>query len=247
MNTTDKHQATINLAKGTAVAGLAGATAGATIGILRQKPVMNYAFSGGLNASLFGMTFIASREAFLRYQRAQNPAYGLKDSQTMSIDMLWSSTLAGAFTGGVLATLARGPKALPSGSVMFGLMGFSGQWMINRLHRMRQSRILASSSSLSDDKAVTAATVATGPTTTTTTATTTTTTSSSSPSSTTETAGHHHNHRQEEGVNMLLQVLPVRGTHMDDYEVKLQTRLDSIDKEMAFLQAEQSRRQQKQE
>ncbi|KAF9974013.1 hypothetical protein BGZ73_002710 [Actinomortierella ambigua] len=246
MTTADKHQATIDLAKGTAVAALAGATAGATIGILRQKPVMNYAFSGGLNASLFGMTFIASREAFLRYQRAQNPAYGLKDSQTMSIDMLWSSTLAGAFTGGVLATLARGPKALPSGSFMFGVMGFSGQWIVNRLHRMRQERILASPALMDTTSKPTPTATAPAPATETATATPVATHSSASPASSGVTSTlAAHTHQQKEGASKLLNVLPVRGTHMDDYEVKLRTRLENIDKEVAFLEAEQLRRQQK--
>ncbi|KAG0245380.1 hypothetical protein BGW41_000007 [Actinomortierella wolfii] len=230
---TDKHEAAIDLAKGTAVAGLAGATAGATIGILRQKPVMSYAFSGGLNASLFGMTFIASREALLRYQRSKNPAFGLKDSQTMSIDMLWSSTFAGAFTGGVLATLARGPKAMPSGAFMFGMMGLSGQWVVNRLHRWRQDRILHSAI-----PTVAAGTKTVDPP---------SLPSSTSPHSATTTAEKpqkdQHIHAQEEGASVLLQVLPVRGTHMDDYEIKLRTRLNYIDKEVAFLQAEQLRRQ----
>ncbi|OAQ31972.1 hypothetical protein K457DRAFT_340977 [Linnemannia elongata AG-77] len=68
------------------------------------------------------MTFIAFRESFLRLQREKNPYYGLKDSQTMDIDHLWSSTIAGAFTGGILAALARGPKAVPSGTFMFGVL-----------------------------------------------------------------------------------------------------------------------------
>ncbi|KAF9360648.1 DNA-binding protein rif1 [Mortierella sp. AD094] len=131
-----------DLVKGTLVAGVAGATAGATIGILRQQPVAQYAFSGGLNASLFGMTFIAFRESFLRFQRNKNPYYGLKDSQTMDIDQLWSSTVAGACTGGILSALARGPKTVPSGTFMFGAMALGGQWVLNKANRYRQDRIL---------------------------------------------------------------------------------------------------------
>ncbi|KAF9439067.1 hypothetical protein BGZ76_000549 [Entomortierella beljakovae] len=131
-----------DLAKTTIVAGIAGATAGATIGILRQKPVVQYSVSGGLNASLFGMTFFAFRESFLRYQRSKNPYYGFKDSQTMDIDQLWSSTIAGSCTGGILSALARGPKAVPSGAFMFGVMGMGGQWILSRANRIRQDKIL---------------------------------------------------------------------------------------------------------
>ncbi|KAG0380220.1 hypothetical protein BGX24_009557 [Mortierella sp. AD032] len=131
-----------DLLKGTAIAGATGATAGTIIAILKQKPIGSYAFSGGLNASLFGMTFIASRESFLRLQREKNPYYGLKDSQTMDIDHLWSSTCAGAFTGGILAALARGPKAVPSGTFMFGAMALGGQWVLTKMNRYRQDRIL---------------------------------------------------------------------------------------------------------
>ncbi|KAF9927702.1 hypothetical protein FBU30_002966 [Linnemannia zychae] len=133
---------TKNLLKGTAIAGLTGATAGGIIGILKHKPVGAYAFSGGLNASLFGMTFIAFRESFLRLQREKNPYYGLKDSQTMDIDQLWSSTLAGAFTGGILAALSRGAKAVPSGTFMFGVMGMGGQWVLTKINRYRQDKII---------------------------------------------------------------------------------------------------------
>ncbi|KAF9280684.1 hypothetical protein BGZ68_007083 [Mortierella alpina] len=132
-----------DLVKGTAAAAVLGATAGAVLGILRQKPVAGYAFSGGLNASLFGMTFIAFRESFLRFQRNKNPFFGLKDSQTMDIDQLWSSTVAGACTGGILAALARGPKAVPSGTFMFSAMAFGGQWIWTKTNRYRQNRILA--------------------------------------------------------------------------------------------------------
>ncbi|KAF9115603.1 DNA-binding protein rif1 [Mortierella sp. AM989] len=124
-----------DLVKGTLVAGLAGATAGTTIGILRQQPVMEYAISGGLNASLFGMTFIG-------IVRGKNPYYGLKDSQTMDIDHLWSSTVAGACTGGILSALARGPKAVPSGTFMFGAMALGGQLVLTKANRYRQDVIL---------------------------------------------------------------------------------------------------------
>ncbi|GJJ75374.1 hypothetical protein EMPS_07732 [Entomortierella parvispora] len=141
----DEHRKEVgkDLIKGTLIAGTAGATVGAVMGILKQQPVAGYAFSGGLNASLFGMTFIAFRESFLRFQQGKNPYFGLKDSQTMEIDQLWSSTIAGACTGGILSALARGPKAVPSGTFMFGAMALGGQWVWSKTNRFRQNRILA--------------------------------------------------------------------------------------------------------
>ncbi|KAF9327156.1 hypothetical protein BG006_009490 [Podila minutissima] len=137
-----------DLVKGTLIAGAMGATVGAALGIMRQQPVPSYAFSGGLNASLFGMTFIAFRESFLRFQRSKNPYFGLKDSQTQAVDELWSSTVAGAFTGGILSALARGPKAVPSGTFMFGAMACGGQWIYSKASRYRQNQILAANPDL---------------------------------------------------------------------------------------------------
>ncbi|KAG0279321.1 hypothetical protein BGZ95_001570 [Linnemannia exigua] len=201
-----------DLLKGTAIAGATGATAGVIIAILKQKPVGSYAFSGGLNASLFGMTFIASRESFLRLQREKNPYYGLKDSQTMDIDHLWSSTCAGAFTGGILAALARGPKAVPSGTFMFGVMALGGQWVLTKTNRYRQDRILTNTVPID-------ALPASSP------------LSSSSKSSSRDAVG-----------TGLLKVLPVHRTDVDDYEARLTQKLALIEQEEAILKEERLRR-----
>ncbi|KAG0210047.1 hypothetical protein BGX28_009724 [Mortierella sp. GBA30] len=202
-----------DLVKGTAIAGALGATAGTVIGILRQKPVAGYAFSGGLNASLFGMTFIAFRESLLRFQRNKNPYFGLKDSQTMDIDQLWSSTIAGACTGGILAALARGAKAVPSGTFMFGVMACGGQWVWTKTNRFRQDRILAT---VPIDTAL-----------------------STSPSSQSGTAGGHRDHTVGTGI---LNVLPVHRTDVDDYEAKLRQKLQLLESEQRTLEAEVERR-----
>ncbi|KAF9146104.1 hypothetical protein BGX30_004384 [Mortierella sp. GBA39] len=202
-----------DLLKGTAIAGVTGATAGGIIGILRQKPVGAYAFSGGLNASLFGMTFIAFRESFLRLQREKNPYYGLKDSQTMDIDHLWSSTIAGAFTGGILAALARGPKSVPSGTFMFGVMAMGGQWVLTKTNRYRQDRILASTVPLE-----------------------------SLPASSPLASSRSSNSRDAVGTG-ILNVLPVHRTDVDDYEVKLKQKLELIEREQAILKEEVLRRE----
>ncbi|ORZ08281.1 hypothetical protein BCR41DRAFT_399361 [Lobosporangium transversale] len=75
--------------------------------------------------------------------RNKNPYFGLKDPQTIEIEQLWSSTLAGACTGGILAALARGCKAVPSGTIMFGVMALSGQWIWSKTNRYRQKKVLA--------------------------------------------------------------------------------------------------------
>ncbi|KAK3837765.1 MAG: hypothetical protein JOS17DRAFT_731785 [Linnemannia elongata] len=201
-----------DLLKGTAIAGVTGATAGGIIGILKQKPVGAYAFSGGLNASLFGMTFIAFRESFLRLQREKNPYYGLKDSQTMDIDHLWSSTIAGAFTGGILAALARGPKAVPSGTFMFGVMAMGGQWVLTKTNRYRQDRILTSTVPLE-----------------------------SLPASSPLVSSKSSSSRDAVGTG-ILNVLPVHRTDVDDYEVKLRQKLELIEREQAVLKEEALRR-----
>ncbi|KAF9294732.1 hypothetical protein BGZ88_003451 [Linnemannia elongata] len=201
-----------DLLKGTAIAGVTGATAGGIIAILKQKPVGAYAFSGGLNASLFGMTFIAFRESFLRLQREKNPYYGLKDSQTMDIDHLWSSTIAGAFTGGILAALARGPKAVPSGTFMFGVLAMGGQWVFTKTNRYRQDRILTSTVPLE-----------------------------SLPASSPLVSSKSSSSRDAVGTG-ILNVLPVHRTDVDDYEVKLKQKLELIEREQTILKEEALRR-----
>ncbi|KAF9984726.1 hypothetical protein BGZ75_003726 [Mortierella antarctica] len=210
-----------DLVKGTAAAAVLGATSGAVLGILRQKPVAGYAFSGGLNASLFGMTFIAFRESFLRFQRNKNPFFGLQDSQTMDIDQLWSSTVAGACTGGILAALARGPKAVPSGTFMFSAMAFGGQWIWTKTNRYRQNRILSSTpidvSSSESESSVTATAAA---------------------------RKSGHNNKDATVGTGLLNILPVHRTDVDDYEEKLKHKLRLIEDEQRALENEVERRKQ---
>ncbi|KAF9565138.1 hypothetical protein EC968_004229 [Mortierella alpina] len=216
-----------DLIKGTAAAAVLGATSGVVLGILRQKPVAGYAFSGGLNASLFGMTFIAFRESFLRFQRNKNPFFGLKDSQTMDIDQLWSSTVAGACTGGILAALARGPKAVPSGTFMFSAMAFGGQWIWTKTNRYRQDRILSttSPSELSSSSPSSSST-------------------SESSSSSSSAAERKPRHKDDTVGTGLLNILPVHRTDVDDYEQKLRHKLQLIESEQRALEKEVERRKQ---
>ncbi|KAF9585957.1 hypothetical protein BGW38_010772 [Lunasporangiospora selenospora] len=161
------------------------------------------------------MTFIAFRESLLRFQRSKNPEYGLKDSQTMDIDQLWSSTLAGAGSGGILSALSRGPKSAPSGTFMFGALAFAGQWISSRASRYRQDQILAQSSF--DDLSIPASSNST----------------SSSPSAS----------QSQPALNTLLNVLPMHRTDLDEYEVKLRHKLERIEAEQQFLTQESLRRE----
>ncbi|KAI1317035.1 hypothetical protein EDD11_009101 [Mortierella claussenii] len=206
-----------DLIKGTMIAGALGIASGGIIGILRQQPVGGYAFSGGLNASLFGMTFIAFRESFLRFQQSKNPHYGLKNSQTMDIDQLWSSTFAGAFTGGILAALQGGAKVVPSGTFMCGVIAMGGQWIYSKTNRYRQDRILA--------------TIPTGH-----------SSSSVAAAAATETSANARPKDHDAMGSSLLKVLPVHRTDVDEYEAKLLQKMELIEKEQRMLEEEVLRR-----
>ncbi|CAO3571643.1 unnamed protein product [Mortierella alpina] len=166
------------------------------------------------------MTFIAFRESFLRFQRSKNPSFGLKDSQTMDIDQLWSSTIAGACTGGILAALARGPKAVPSGTFMFSAMALGGQWIWTKTNRYRQDRIL--STTLIDVPS----------------------SSSSSSSSSSAATARKSGHKDDTVGTGLLNILPVHRTDVDEYEQKLRHKLQLIEDEQHTLEKEVERRKQ---
>ncbi|CAO3680176.1 unnamed protein product [Umbelopsis vinacea] len=82
------------------------------------------------------------REAYLAYQRSKNPQFGLKISQTQDADALFSSAMAGATTGGLLAAAARGPRALIPGFFMFGAFCTTGQLLYTAGYHWRQNIIL---------------------------------------------------------------------------------------------------------
>ncbi|KAG2237598.1 hypothetical protein INT48_004501 [Thamnidium elegans] len=127
---------------GTGLTALTGATTGATIAILKNAPVKQYAISTGLNCGVFGATFFMVRETFITYQRKQNFQFGLKDSETKDIDALFSSAMAGATTGGLLSAAYKGPKSVVSGAVMYGAICTGLQVMYTAGNNWRQQWIL---------------------------------------------------------------------------------------------------------
>ncbi|KAI8880976.1 hypothetical protein K501DRAFT_254110 [Backusella circina FSU 941] len=129
---------------GTGLSALAGATTGATVAVLKNAPVKQFATATGLNCGVFGATFFLVRETFLTYQQSKNPQFGLKDSQTRDIDELISSAMAGATTGGLLSAAYRGPKGAAPGAVMFGLICTGLQVAYTGANKWRQNRILES-------------------------------------------------------------------------------------------------------
>jgi hypothetical protein len=167
----------------------------------------------------------------------------------MEIDQLWSSTIAGACTGGILAALARkyhqpalqakrlafehsrgfiffsplltvpgpfscfvgGPKAVPSGTFMFGVMALGGQWVWSKSNRFRQDRIIAQAPIENSTTSV-------------------------------PLVSAKRANREAVGSG-LLNVLPVHRTDVDDYEVKLQAKLKLIEEEERILEAESLRRE----
>ncbi|KAI8370688.1 uncharacterized protein BYT42DRAFT_583356 [Radiomyces spectabilis] len=129
---------------GATVSGTAGAVTGATVAVLKNAPVQQYTIATGINCGIFGATFFTVRETFLTYQRSKNPHFGLKDSQTRDIDDLISSTMAGVTTGGLLSAVARGPRGVIPGSIMFGMICAGLQVTYTAGNRWRQNKILTS-------------------------------------------------------------------------------------------------------
>ncbi|KAG1463199.1 hypothetical protein G6F56_005338 [Rhizopus delemar] len=64
------------------------------------------------------------------------------DSETKDIDALISSAMAGATTGGLLTAAFRGPKAAPSGTIMFGAICTGFQLIYTAGNNWRQESII---------------------------------------------------------------------------------------------------------
>ncbi|KAJ2961057.1 hypothetical protein NQZ79_g3634 [Umbelopsis isabellina] len=136
-----------NIVTGTSIAALFGAGTGSAMAVLRNASVKQFATSTAVNCGVFGVTFFSIRESYLAYQRSKNPQYGLKISQTQDADALFSSAMAGATTGGLLASAARGPRGLIPGFFIFGAFCTTGQLLYTAGYHWRQSIILRSQGS----------------------------------------------------------------------------------------------------
>lgn len=84
------------------------------------------------------------RETFITYQRQQNTQFGLKDSQTKDFDALFSSTMAGITTGGLLSAAYRGPRMVLPGAIMFGAICSGIQVVYTAGNNWRQRSIIES-------------------------------------------------------------------------------------------------------
>ncbi|CAO3688547.1 unnamed protein product [Rhizopus microsporus] len=141
MNARSK-EALENVLWGSGISGAMGATSGATIAVLKNAPVKQYAISTGMSCGVFATTFFLVRETFITYQRQKNSQFGLKNSQTKDVDALISSTMAGATTGGLLSAVFRGPKTAPSGAIMFGAICSGLQMIYTAGNNWRQEMII---------------------------------------------------------------------------------------------------------
>ncbi|KAI7862524.1 hypothetical protein BDF14DRAFT_1746084 [Spinellus fusiger] len=129
-------------AKGTGIAAVTGATVGATMAVLTNKPVRLFSVTTGLNFGIFGATFFTVRETFLTYQLSKNPLYGLREYETRDFDHAVSSSMAGITTGGLLSAVYRGPRAVLSGAILFGVLCTGVQVIYSGANRWRQDKIM---------------------------------------------------------------------------------------------------------
>eukprot|EP01138_Halocafeteria_seosinensis_P013375 gb/GECG01013661.1/.p1 GENE.gb/GECG01013661.1/~~gb/GECG01013661.1/.p1 ORF type:complete len:435 (+),score=74.85 gb/GECG01013661.1/:1-1305(+) len=109
-------------ARNTIVCTAAGAATGAVIATLRAKSVRFYAVSMGFNFTICGGAFFWLREGLIywdqRYPRL-------------------NSALAGSISGGVLSTAFAGVGKGIQGAMLFGIVGWTGQYVYDRLEAER--------------------------------------------------------------------------------------------------------------
>ncbi|KAJ2807367.1 hypothetical protein H4R21_000509 [Coemansia helicoidea] len=114
--------------------------------VLRNlQPIQRHTLTMAGNWALFGMLFVTARELLLAEQARKNDDLHLRMSQTRGADEMFSSTVAGALTGGALSFAARRSRiAAASGAVFFAAAAAAGQLAVTRLNRYRQQRIIDS-------------------------------------------------------------------------------------------------------
>ncbi|KAJ2003683.1 hypothetical protein GGI04_002884 [Coemansia thaxteri] len=130
---------------GTVGLGATGAAVGLNIAILRNlQPIRRHALTMAANWSLYGLFFLATREALLSEQRQKSRSLQLRPSlSTRERDEMFSSVVAGGLTGGILAFITRGRRAAVfSGVGFFALLSAAGQYTYTALNRRRRELIL---------------------------------------------------------------------------------------------------------
>ncbi|ORX70690.1 hypothetical protein DL89DRAFT_266860, partial [Linderina pennispora] len=130
---------------GTLGLAVTGGVVGMNIAILRNlQPIARHATTMAMNWSLYGVLFFTSREIMLIEQKSKNEPLNLRFSQTRDSDELFSSTIAGGLTGGLLALITRGRRSVPTGVALFAAISGTSQYCYTRLNRRRQEMILQS-------------------------------------------------------------------------------------------------------
>ncbi|KAG8631026.1 hypothetical protein KVT40_000166 [Elsinoe batatas] len=107
-------------------AGAAGFTVGSVAGLLRNASPGLFGLASGIQCFGVGTTFWASRSAVMAawYQDAK---------LATPCQRTYASTIAGGFTGVVMAWLTRGKRNVLPGAIMFSIFGASGQGLYNLL------------------------------------------------------------------------------------------------------------------
>ncbi|KAF8849873.1 hypothetical protein BDZ45DRAFT_662567 [Acephala macrosclerotiorum] len=103
------------------LSGLSGLTVGAFAGVIRSSTPALFALAAGIQWSILGTSFWASRGLVLH-------AWG-KDKVTPR-DRISASAIAGA-VGGTVGGLIRGRKNVIPGALMFAIFGTTGQYLYN--------------------------------------------------------------------------------------------------------------------
>ncbi|KAJ1839916.1 hypothetical protein LPJ70_004875 [Coemansia sp. RSA 2708] len=129
---------------GTAGMGALGAAIGLNLAILKNlQPITRHTLTMSANWTIYGLFFMTTREMLLAEQRGKNDDLKLRLSQTRDADELFSSTVAGVLTGGMLSFVVRRTRAAAvSGALFFGAVSAAGQLSYTALNRRRQQWII---------------------------------------------------------------------------------------------------------
>lgn len=111
-----------------AMTGCAGFLTGGIVAVLRSTPtVMLFAFGTGFNCCALGSTFWAIRSTMLR--ALHDP--GARSPEISPKEMTYISGVSGSLTGLMLGLILRGRSNMFPGGIVWGLIGFGGQYGYN--------------------------------------------------------------------------------------------------------------------
>ncbi|KAF2468963.1 uncharacterized protein BDR25DRAFT_304858 [Lindgomyces ingoldianus] len=130
-------------------AAVPGVIVGALGGTIRTQTPVLFAFASGLQWFASGTIFWGVRTSILHSDGLRNwwaitrnlPTTPRNDLSPTLDDRVRASTISGAVTGALLASLIRGPRNIIPGTMMFTLFGFGGQHAYNYLDRRNTKEI----------------------------------------------------------------------------------------------------------